>query len=111
MKRIILAGTLAVLVGCGQNPPKIERVVVVEKEYVTLRVRQDVLDRCVRPTKIREAFPSLQSEAPDEKALLTAYVESHTNEVNCFLVKKEVERSQRDAHDTVGGKNVRQLSE
>jgi hypothetical protein len=103
MKKTIALAVLSIatLAGCGNlgtRPAPETRTV---EKFTFVDVPPNTLAKCKEPVKVEDAIPGLASKKVTEKELLQAYINSHTNEVECYGLKLEVIRLQKE----VEGKN------
>lgn len=107
MKKIILAlAVSALLVGCastGGTPVERVDVNVSSRKLQFVEVDEDILAACKQPRPMAERLPSRAQGKIKESEVVAALVESYTNEVNCYLAKKELLRLQRDVKSKLEG--------
>ena len=100
MRRIIaIAAAVLALTGCATNGgTTVERidVNVSSRKLQFVELDESILDACREPRPMAERLPSRTQGKVKESEVVAALVESYTNEVNCYLAKKEFLRLQRD---------------
>ena len=96
-KYLAIALAAIVLTGCAgltKPEPQVKVIYVTKKEVV--QVSEAVLAKCLRPAPIKEQLPGLGQRKVSETELTQAFIASYSNEVNCYGVRVEVERLQRE---------------
>jgi PBP1b-binding outer membrane lipoprotein LpoB len=93
---LIVATIVLSLTGCASSNPDAGKisVAVTKTEQVFVMVPESLLDTCTRPERIDSMIPDLKIGQVKEKSLVSAFILSRTNEVNCWLVKQEVTKLQ-----------------
>lgn len=94
----LLLSALA-LAGCVTAPTVKETAKItvppVRIERVVAKVPESILNKCQKPVKLSILFKEMKERKVSEEELVKGFIDGYTNETNCWLVKEEAVRLQR----------------